>query len=231
MDEWSGPSRRAQDPDHPVGATARAIRSVLSEFQTWQVDSSVIAQGLLDGGTSSHLPPGFAEGKPGSYVRATRGMLMLKSDGSIQTMADLMKNPPQRSSACQEDRNMRISDVLDLTWMRRGVIELHGVEELLRRLVKAVLPETPVSFHSHDEPQYRSALRLQLADIRIPAAMGGVYYPWPEMPEGTSTAYVRIHLEPWATAKSGQVIELTEFSFPQSNEEPQPPSDDRRESP
>ena len=127
MARWSGPSERAQDPDDPVGAAARAIRAALPEFQTWQVE--------------------------------------------------------------------------------------------------AVVPETQARFHSHEEPQYRAALRLQLADIRIPAALGGVYYPWPEIPEGTGSAHLRIFLEPWATARSGRTVEMAVFTFPPSNEEPQPPPD------
>ena len=223
MKQWSGPSERAQNPDDPVGAAARALRAALPEFQTWQIDASAIAESLLAGGASLHLPPGFAEGEPGSYLRATRGLVLLKPDGSIQTTADLVKEPPPKDPAQRPERDTRISDVLDLTWMRREPIELRSVEELLRRLVEAVVPDTPASFHSHDEPQFRSALRLQLSDIRVPAALGGVYYPWPEIPEGTGTAYVRIHLEPWATAQSGQVVELAQFSLPPFNEEQPPP--------
>ena len=214
MERWSGPSERAQNPDDPVGATARAIRAALPEFQTWQVAPSLIVNTVLEGDASSHLPPGFAEGEPGAYLRATRGLVLLKPDGSLQTTADLVKEPPPKDPAQRKERDVRISDVLDLTWLRPEPIELRSIEELLQRLVEAVVPETKARFHSLEEPQYRSALRLQLADIRIPAALGGVYYPWPEIPEGTSSAHVRIFLESWATARSGQTVELAVFTFP-----------------
>ncbi|MBN2128813.1 MAG: sigma-70 family RNA polymerase sigma factor [Sedimentisphaerales bacterium] len=224
MKQWSGPSERAQNPDDPVGAAARAIRAALPEFQTWQIDPSAVAESLLAGGASLHLPPRFAEGEPGSYLRATRGLVLLKPDGSLLTATDLVKEPPPKGPAQRQARDTRISDVLDLMWLRREPIELRSVEELLQHLVDAVAPETPARFHSLEEPQYRSALRLQLGDIGIPAALGGVYYRWPEIPEGTGIAHVRIFLEPWATARSGQDVELAVFTFPPHNEEPQPPS-------
>jgi hypothetical protein len=38
-----------------------------------------------------------------------------------------------------------------------------------------------------------------------------VLSPWPNMPDGVSSACVQIFLEPWATAQSGQVVELSDF--------------------
>jgi hypothetical protein len=109
-------------------------------------------------------------------------------------------------------RSARMSDVLALMWMRADTIELRAVEELLRQLSGVIAPQVPVRFLPHEEPGYRSALRMQLGDILIPAAIGGVLNPWPNMPEGVSAACVQIYLEPWAASQSGQVIELAHFS-------------------
>ena len=105
-------------------------------------------------------------------------------------------------------KGVRLSDVLDLTWMVAGPLELRSVQELLERLSAAVLPETPIRFASHDEPRYRSALQLQLAGESTPAANGGVLAEWAGRPQGVEAALVRIFLEPWATLLSGQVVEF-----------------------
>jgi hypothetical protein len=54
---------------------------------------------------------------------------------------------------------------------------------------------------------------MQLGDNLIPAAIGGVHTPWPGLPEGASFVSVLIYLEPWAAARSGQVIQLRDFSM------------------
>lgn len=66
----------------------------------------------------------------------------------------------------------RISDVLDLIWMITGPLKLRSVQELLERLTADILPGTPVRFRSYDEPRYRSALQLQIADMPASAATG-----------------------------------------------------------
>jgi len=214
MARWYGPSERAQDPNHPVGAVARAIQAALPEFELWQVDAATATESILKD-THEPLPPGFAQGKAVSYVRPTRGIVLLRPDGSMLTQPELLRSKPNGGSAAPkvEDQEMRISDVLDLTWMRPEAIELRSVEELLRRLVEAVLPGTPARFGSHEDPRCRCALRLELGDVLLPGAVGGVHYPWPGSPPETSTAHARIFLETWATVRSGQTIELVEFSL------------------
>ncbi len=103
---------------------------------------------------------------------------------------------------------MRISDVLDLTWMAAGSLELRSVQEVLKRLSSAVLPGVQVRFSTYDEPRYRSALQLHVGDVSARAALGGVLVEWPGRPPGADAAHLRIFLEPWATAQSGQVVEF-----------------------
>lgn len=64
----------------------------------------------------------------------------------------------------------------------------------------------------------RAALRMQLGDDPIPAAVGGVLNRWSILPEGVVVALVEIHLEPWASIRSGQRIELAKGTpFPSLN--------------
>ena len=107
-----------------------------------------------------------------------------------------------------------MSDVLDLTWMATGVVEMRAVQELLAGLISTVLPSTRARFSSYDEPRYRAALQLHLDEVAARAASGGVLTEWPGRPENTNAAHVRIFLEPWATVRSGCVVEFERILDP-----------------
>ena len=68
----SGPSDRASDSGHPVGAAAARIRQALPAFQEWALDVAAAAAHLFSlpgedrDRLQSILPPGFAEGRPGA---------------------------------------------------------------------------------------------------------------------------------------------------------------------
>jgi hypothetical protein len=219
------PSERARDLNHPVGAVADAIRRALPGFRPWQVDVSKIdpneaARQFLedrrDRALSYLLPPGFGQECSGSYLTAQRSLLIEDEDGAVRTMGELLE-----SKATQEafregmEKGSHWSDVLDLTWKQPEPLELRAVEELLRDLSEKVVPGVPVRFLPHGEPRFRAALRMQLGASPIPAAIGGVLNRDSIRPEEVHIASVTIHLEPWATARSGQVIELVEGSvFP-----------------
>lgn len=213
-----GPSDRAKDPNHPVGALTNAIRAALPEFQQWQldlskVDFSQLVRQMHEGkGFSSLLPPAFAEKSLGSYISAKHAWLVQDQDGSVCTTYELMQSKGTKQTlTAQMKQGSRLSDCLCLSWRSSEPLELRAVEELLRRLSKAIAPDTPARFSTYDEPRYRAALRMQLGDNPIPAAIGGVLNPWPGLPDGVSVAAVFIYLEPWVTAQAGQVVELTDF--------------------
>jgi hypothetical protein len=52
---------------------------------------------------------------------------------------------------------------------------------------------------------------MEFEDIAVPAAIGGVFFECPGVPDGFSVATVQLFLEAWATAKNGQIVELTEI--------------------
>jgi RNA polymerase sigma factor (sigma-70 family) len=213
------PSERAGDPNHPVGAVADAIRGALPEFKSWQVDLSQVnlaerAQRLFDNraeALSYLLPPDFLEEPRGAYLSAERDLLIQDQDGSVLLMGELLeKKATQEAFREQLKSGGCMSDVLCLLWRQPGPLDLRTIEDLLRRLSERVVPGVPVRFRSYEEPRYRAALRMQLGDNPIPAAVGGVLNPWSILPEGVYVASVGIYLEPWASIRSGQAIELTE---------------------
>jgi len=212
------PSERARDLNHPVGAVAIAIRDALPEFRPWQVDLSGVnlserAQRLFDNraeALSYMVPPDFIKEPKGAYVSAERALLIRDEDGSVLTMSELMTKKATREAFHEQ---MRIggcmSDALCLLWKQSEPLELRTIEGLLRRLSEQVVPGTAVRFRPYEEPRYRAALRMQLGDDPIPAAIGGVIQRWSILPEGVGAASVAIYLEPWASVHSGQAIELT----------------------
>ena len=200
-------SSYASDPDHPVGAMALAIRRALPEFREWQLRLSasvthLFGQGEYRDRLQEILPPGFAEGNPGAFVRATRGLVHITVADRAETVHELL----QQASGGRP--RIRISDVLDLTWMVQEPLELRSVQEMMERLSAAVLPKTQPCFSSYQEPRYRTAFQLNFVGIQDRAAVGGVLAEWPGRPLNIGAAYVRIFLEPWASAQTGKRVEF-----------------------
>ena len=215
--EYHDPSERARDRNHPVGATANAIREALRDFQAWQVDVSQIdldgvARRMFDDrahAMSYLLPPDFTREPRGAYITARRELLIEDEDASVVTMAELIaRKTTQEAFRAQLKTGGCMSDTLGLLWKRLGPLDLQAVEELLRRLAERVVSETPVRFRPHEEPRYRAALHMQLGEGPIPAAIGGVHNRWSILPEGVQVASVTIYLEPWASIRSGQIVDL-----------------------
>ena len=211
---FAGLSDRASDPNHPVGAVAAGIRRALPDFQDWTLDVGEAAAQFLTF-TGEHrdrlraiLPPGFAEGRPGAFLRATRALLLRSENGPVRTTYQLVQDSPDQQTFRAGMNSARISDVLDLTWMVAGPLELRSVQELVERLSAAVVPGAPIRFANYDEPRYRAALQLYFGDVSAPAANGGVLAEWPGRPQGVNAAHLRIFLEPWATVQSGHAVEL-----------------------
>jgi hypothetical protein len=163
---------------------------------------------------SSTRPPGFNTNVAGSYISSLRALLIMDKDGSLRTSFEIMQSKDTRGAMLsQMEQGGHMSDAMSLLLKRTEPLELRTVEELLRRLSNEIVPNTPVSFHPYEEQRYRAGLRMQLGDNPVPAAIGGVQNPWPGLPDGISIACVHIYLEPWAAAKSGEVVALADFSL------------------
>lgn len=206
------PSARATNENHPVGKVISDIRGLLPEFKFWQMDPTTAAQnlvGIMSGNISrSNLPPGFSKGIPGMYMYIMRGCLIQVPDGSYHTSIELFMDADVRDKGKTQKFKQLATDTLILSWLQSERIELRDIENLLRQLAGKVVPDITVCFTAYEEPRYRSALRMQLGDVEIPAAIGGPIIPGPTIPETANAATVQIFLEAWATAQSGQVIEL-----------------------
>lgn len=216
MNIFSRPSKRISDPNHVVGKVANDIRAALPEFKEWKIDAAESAKSLIQiykgDFKSTIMPDGFSEGIPGAYLKITKASLFQDQDSSIRTMNELSLNRDKPPTNEEIRECGRLSDVLFLIWMREEAVELKSVEELLRKILGNIIPDAIFTFMPFDDPRYRSALRMEFKDIAIPAAIGGVFFECPGVPDSFSVATVQLFLEAWATAKSGQVVELTELA-------------------
>ncbi|HET8549162.1 MAG TPA: sigma-70 family RNA polymerase sigma factor [Bryobacteraceae bacterium] len=214
IQELLRPSDRVSDPAHPVGSIAAAIRQALPNFQDWPLNArSAAVRVFSTTGRYRHrvrpaLPPGFAEGRPGAFVRATRAIVRLDGDGRVQSIFEHLQASPDEQAFRAARNDLRLSDAVDLTWMVVGALELRSVQEMLERLISAVLPAAHVQFATYDEPRYRSALQLRFHNVPARAAYGGVLSEWPGRPNGVDAAHVRIFLEPWAALQSREIVEF-----------------------
>lgn len=209
---FTGPSARASDTSHPVGRVVVLVRQALPDFRAWTPDvREAPASTATKTGDLEHFnvlrPLGCTDGRSDAFLSVTRALVSCSTRGEEVTTYQLLKDSTDSQTFRAGVQNARISDVLDLTWMVAGPLELHSVQELLERLIAEVLPGTHVRFSSYDEPRYRSALQLGIAEMPAPAATGGVLAEWSGRPRGGDAAHLRIFLEPWASVTSGQLIE------------------------
>jgi hypothetical protein len=205
---FTGPSPRALDSEHPIGKMAAAIRAALPEFRDWAPDADEFATQFLAtmSGRSAHVylePPGFAEGVPGAYLRATRALIYAPA-GSTYEIIQANPRPEDFQTAL---RSAQLSDVLDLVWMVPGTLELKVVQELLDRLCAVVLPQHELRFSPYEEPRYRAALQATTANgPRL--AHGGVLNPWSGVAPTAGAAQVRLFLEAFVAAATGEAVPL-----------------------
>ncbi|MBN2590235.1 MAG: RNA polymerase sigma factor [Sedimentisphaerales bacterium] len=204
------PSQRVTDLNHPVCKVMNAIKSALTAFKEREEDTNALAENIIklhttgEVNSSSSMPPGFVEGIPGSFISYARQAFFEKVDGTLCTMYEL-DWPKDKVNI---KGNGLISEVLYLTWLRKEIIELRSVEELLRDLALKVVPDTKYILSSYSDPRISSGLQMNFEGITLPAATGGVNFAWPGLPEGVSVASVILYLEAWASAQSGQNIGL-----------------------
>jgi hypothetical protein len=83
-----------------VGSIAAAIRQALPHFQDWPLDLGEAAARFLTF-TGEHrprlqavLPPGFAQARPGAFLRATRALLFPTENGSARTTYQVLRDSP-----------------------------------------------------------------------------------------------------------------------------------------
>ena len=211
-----------EDPG-PTGEVARAVRATLSDFHQWALDSAKVLQtfpdmfrrderGLVVGLDPEMMPPGFASGEPGRYLRATRGLLFGDDGGAVVDPAGLLARSGSLTTFAKGMRPAWLSDVIDVYWLDTRSIELSEVEGWIMSLANQIAPGAHGHCSAHSAPRYKMALRLTLADDTRPAAIGGVLAGWPGKPEGIGAVHLRLYLEPWAQIRSGRSVTAQQIS-------------------
>ncbi len=131
-------------------------------------------------------------------IRAARALIHQSSHSG---MREIVLASPDEPSLRSSMEGMRFSDVLDL---EHEAVELREVQEMLEQIASAVVPGVAPRFTPHGEPRYRSALDMRFGAIARNSARGGI------LRDG-SGAHIRIFLEPWAEARSGEAVPLLEI--------------------
>jgi len=117
------PSERARDPNHPVGATASAIREALPEYKQWQIDLSHVDLSEAyrrmfesKGQALSFLqPPDLNTESEASYITASRAWLVQDEDGHFGTSYELMQRKTSWKKLKEPmHQNNKLSDTLVL---------------------------------------------------------------------------------------------------------------------
>lgn len=181
----------------PLEHVIFAIRAALPAFQEWQVDLVASASQFFDTGDyrdrlQTMLPPGFAQGRPGRFLRLTRAIGKHDADGSMASAYELLQN------GTLEREGIVTIPVFDLTWMVEGTLELRSVQQQVEELIGTFPTKPDVRFTTYYEPRYRASFQLHFGDASARVAVGGVLNEWPGHPRGMTAAHVRLFVESWA---------------------------------
>lgn len=209
-----------EDPG-PAGAVARDIRATLSDFTDWSFDVrsaiEAFAQARPDTDhdptrTPTVTPSPFTAGlSAGRYVRATRGLLAGRDDTTAIDLWAAIERSESLSSLRDGLQQLWMSDVFDVWWAASHPLELSDVEAWVTALAQAVAPTIQTQWALYTGPRYRRALRLTFAGDGRPAAIGGVLA---STAVGPDAVHVRLYLEPWAQARTGQRVSLEPLRRP-----------------
>jgi hypothetical protein len=159
------------------------------------------------------MPPALLSGRPGRYLRVTRGLLFGDAAG-VMDPAELLVRSESLGMFAEGLRRARLSDVLDVYWVEARPIELSEVETWITHIASQLVARAKTRCSAQVGPRYRSALRLTFQGDSRPAAIGGVLASWPGAPEGTHVAYVRFYVEAWAQMRSGRPVPTQELPLP-----------------
>ena len=203
------PSSRMTDPDHPLCQVAEAIKVALPTFEQadlWgpEEETNNRVQQLLksfsgQGDMQSHLSD------LNTFLYHTRTVFFQDDQGIWRTMGDLAQLDKLPNDLWQR---AGLSDVYVLQWNVNQVLDLQTLEQCLRGLSQAVVPKADYVLQSYDSPQCRCGLRMLFEGTTLPAALGGVVATDPDFENGRQRASVMLCLEAWASALSGQSVEL-----------------------
>jgi hypothetical protein len=130
--------------------------------------------------------------------RLTRGLVRETDSGETLSVYEHLQASPDEASFVAARNEIRLCEVLDLTWTSPAALELRAVQDAIERMFAAIAPGKEVRISPYDEPRYRAALQLHSASVPQRIALGGVLRPWSGLEEGMHAAHVRVFLETWA---------------------------------
>lgn len=212
VDVAAKPSDRVLSETHPVGQVVRLIKKSLPTFEPWAYNPDMAVQRMMQvfcghsRGATQGLPPGIADGRPCQYLYHARSLLLRDGQGIWRSMVEMSQMTEQPTKDAFKQAGL--SDMLVLHWIQSNALDLQAVEKRLRDLLVTVVPKTTFALEPYSSPRYRSGLRMQFENSTLPAAVGGVLEPWPELPQERYAGMMVLCLEAWATAQSGQDIQL-----------------------
>lgn len=209
----------------PAGEAARALRAALGNCEDWGMDRSSTlralphllrrdAAGRLAGIGATVMPAALLSGRPGRYVRVTRGLLFVDPAAGVMDPGELFVRSESLEMASEGLRRARFSDVLDVHWVEARPMELSEVETWVTGIAGQLVPGAKTRCSPQVGIRYRSALRLTFEGDPRPAAIGGVLTSWPGAPEGTHVVHLRFYIEAWGQMRSGRPVPIQEFPLP-----------------
>jgi RNA polymerase sigma factor (sigma-70 family) len=210
------------DDPGPAGEAARVLRAALGTCEDWVMDGSIAVRALpqlLRRDAAGRpvktdpavMPPALLSGRPGRYVRVTRGLLFDDEAAGVMDPAQLLVRSESPGMLTEGVRRACLSDVLDVYWVEARPIELSEVDTWITGIASQLVPRAKTQCSAQVGPRYRSALRLTFEGDSRPAAIGGVLASWPGTPEGTHVVHVRFYVEAWAQLRSGRPVPTQEF--------------------
>lgn len=224
LDSWPGDDVGSDEPDPipslelfrslaarssgqaQIESTISQIRSALLEFDDWNFELGkelkryFSFQGDPEDRIRNILPPGFAEGFPGAFVKRSWTVVRVLKDGAVHNMVELLRDCPDEESFRAVRNDIRLTHVLDLMWMVSGNLDLEAVQQRLSRIKEDAAPRKRLLLSPYPDTRYIQSFQAHFDGIPMRAAIGGLFDHWPGRPKGVSVAHIRLFLDAWTQA-------------------------------
>ncbi|MCC7340833.1 MAG: hypothetical protein IT170_07085 [Bryobacterales bacterium] len=189
-----------------IESTISQIRSALPEFDDWSFEIGkelkryFSVQADPEDRIRNILPPGFADGLPGAFVKRSWTVVRVLKDGTVHNMVELLRDCADEESFRAVKNDIRLTHVLDLMWMVSGNLDLEAVQQRLSRIKEDAAPRKRLLLSPYPDTRYTQAFQAHFDGIPMRAAVGGLFDHWPGRPKAVSVAHIRLFLDAWTVA-------------------------------
>ena len=178
------------DDPRPAGEAARVLRAALGTCEDWVMDGSIAVRafphllrrdpaGRPVGMGPAVMPPALLSGRPGRYVRVTRGLLFDDDAAGVMDPAKLLVRV-SRWKCSRKACGVRVSATCSTCiGSSRGPSSCLKSRPWITGIASQLVPRAETRCSAQAGPRYRSALRLTFQGDPRPAAIGGVLASWP----------------------------------------------------